>query len=286
MSSLSPSAHEPVGRHLPPGSGNGGLVARVKGRHLRSLARTTVVGVAPRRLGAVSPHLDDLALSCGNFLAAHPGSSLATVFAGGPSRVDPLPSWDITCGAFQPGDDVVRIRRQEDLRAAEILGAATRHLVHWDGQYREPDHGYTGPESDALVQQIAADVKVMVQQLDVDAWLIPLGILHPDHRAVALACLEVATALPDVEWLVYEELPYATAFPEHRDEAIGRLQGRGFAVHPGADAGTPRNEEAKRRAVDAYRTQLEALGPGVEEAIATPERIGRLVCRLSDPGTT
>ena len=134
--------------------------------------------------------------------------------------------------------------------------------------------------------QIAADVEVMVQELDVDAWLVPLGILHPDHRAVARACLEVAGTHPDVEWLVYEELPYATAFPDHRDEAVGRLQGRGFTVHPGADVGTPRNEEAKRRAVDAYRTQLEALGPGVEEAIATPERIGRLVRRRSDPGTT
>ncbi len=234
----------------------------------------------------MSPHLDDLALSCGSFLAAHPSSSLATVFAGGPGRVDPLPSWDITCGAFQPGDDVVGIRRHEDLRAAEILGAATRHLAHWDGQYRTSGHGYTGPESDALVQQIAADVDVMVQQLDVDAWLIPLGILHPDHRTAALACLEVASVRRDVEWLVYEELPYATAFPEQRDEAVSRLHGRGFTVHPGADAGTPRNEEAKRRAVDAYRTQLEALGPGVEEAIAAPERIGRLVRRLSGPGTT
>ncbi len=236
-----------------------------------------MAGVVLRRLGAVSPHLDDLALSCGSFLAAHPGSFLATVFAGGPGRIDPLPSWDVTCGAFRPGDDVVDVRRHEDLQAAEILGASTRHLAHWDGQYRGPDHGYRGPESGALVQEIAADVETLVDQLDVDSWLIPLGILHPDHRAAAEACLQVAAATDDVDWLVYEELPYATAFPGHRDEAVRRLRRLGFRVHEGADTGPPRNEEVKRRAVEAYRTQLGALGPGVAEAIVTPERIGRLV---------
>ncbi len=49
-------------------------------------------------LAAVSPHLDDLALSCANLLAVHPGSSLVTVFAGGPSSVDPVTGWEALSG--------------------------------------------------------------------------------------------------------------------------------------------------------------------------------------------
>jgi LmbE family N-acetylglucosaminyl deacetylase len=208
---------------------------------------------------------------------------LVTVFAGGPDRVDPLPGWDVTCG-FRPGDDVVATRRLEDREAAEVLRASTRHLVHWDRQYRGPEHGYDGPGSGALVARIAADVAVVIDELDADAWLIPLGILHPDHRAAAEGCLDVAAVRRDIDWLVYEELPYATAFPEQRDEAVDHLRRKGFELVPEADEGTPRREDLKRRAVECYRTQLDALGPGAEEAILIPERIGRLMRTPPGPG--
>jgi hypothetical protein len=49
-----------------------------------------------RRVAAVSPHLDDAALSCASHIAGHPGSWIVRTFAGGhrgslPFRLGMLP---------------------------------------------------------------------------------------------------------------------------------------------------------------------------------------------------
>ena len=229
-------------------------------------------------VGSVSPHLDDLALSCATVLAAHPGSVMVTVFAGGPASIDPLPSWDQSCLAFEPGDDVVAARRDEDRRAAEILQASARHLDHWDYQYREPAYGYGGADAQ-LVGAIAEDLAGLVEELDLDRWLVPLGILHPDHQTTAEACLVAARQFPDVEWLVYEELPYATAYAKERQAAVDALAVEGFTLEVLATPLASECERTKRTAVESYASQLPALGAGVDHALETPERIHRLVPR-------
>src|SRR5262249_20683360 len=66
------------------------------------------------RVIVISPHPDDAVLSCGRFLAAHPGVQVVTVFAGVPARYpDPPGRWTVLSG-FGAGDDVVRARRAED----------------------------------------------------------------------------------------------------------------------------------------------------------------------------
>jgi hypothetical protein len=50
----------------------------------------------------VSPHLDDAVLSCGRWLAAHPGTLVVTVFAGVPSNGNRLTDWDARCGFSNP----------------------------------------------------------------------------------------------------------------------------------------------------------------------------------------
>jgi hypothetical protein len=62
----------------------------------------------------LSPHCDDAVLACGEMLEAHPGSVVATVFAGCPPAGAPLTEWDRAAG-FQAGDDVMNARRAEDL---------------------------------------------------------------------------------------------------------------------------------------------------------------------------
>jgi LmbE family N-acetylglucosaminyl deacetylase len=224
---------------------------------------------------AVSPHLDDLALSCGTYLAARPGSILVTVFAGGPASVDPLPWWDQECGVAKPGDDVVGMRRAEDRRAAETLEATVVHLEFWDNHYREPIYGYEGPTGD-LVDAIAHEVEATMHRLEPTTWLVPLGILHPDHRAAAAACLDLAERHPDVEWLLYEELPYATRCPRDRRLALEELAGRGFTLDDELAPASGVAGDRKERAVACYPSQLAGLAEQVDEALATPERIHRL----------
>ena len=66
--------------------------------------------VAPaelERIVVVSPHLDDAVLGCGRLLAAHPGATVITLYAGAPATYpDPPTRWDAIVG-FGPGDDVL-----------------------------------------------------------------------------------------------------------------------------------------------------------------------------------
>ncbi len=237
----------------------------------------------PTPLGAISPHLDDLALSCARLLAAHPGSSLVTVFAGGPSSVDPLTGWEALSGAFDPGADIVGARRAEDKRAAALLGAEHRHLDHWDDQYRHPIYGYVGPSGGELVAVIASDLEDQVGRLDRSTWLVPLGLSHPDHEITAAACLAVAERHPELDWVVYEELPYAVFQAERVGALVARLEDRGFEL--GAPDGIELTGDGptKDEVVACYTSQLGPLGEGVSAAVDTPERIHRLFPPHSRP---
>jgi LmbE family N-acetylglucosaminyl deacetylase len=227
-------------------------------------------------LGAVSPHLDDLALSCGSLLAAHPGSSMVTVFAGGPPSVEPVTDWEALSGAFQPGADIVGARRAEDRQAAAMLGCDTLHLEHWDEQYRHAVYGYRGPLGEELVQAVAADLGSVVDRLDLSTWLIPLGLMHPDHKITATACLAVVDRRPDLDWLVYGELPYAEFGGERVNRLLGRLRERGFQLEPSDLPGPVGRGPSKRQVVDCYSSQVGPLGDGVTLAVSAPERIHRL----------
>lgn len=226
----------------------------------------------------MSPHLDDVALSCAGFLAARPGSVMVTVFAGGPTAVDPLPWWDRECGVFVPGDDVVGLRREEDRRGAAELSATVRHLDHWDSQYRDrADYGYDGPGTEGeLVDAVVADLEHVVEELDLEKWLVPLGIFHPDHRVTATACQQVAGRHPEVAWLVYEDLPYATLLPQVRRAAVETLGRRGFSLATARPADLDAASH-RRRAAACYRSQHRGLGQHLEAALATDERIHALV---------
>jgi LmbE family N-acetylglucosaminyl deacetylase len=229
-------------------------------------------------VGAVSPHLDDVALSCAGLLAAHPGSSMVTAFAGGPGSVDPVTEWEELSGIFGPGADIVGARRQEDVEASSELGSTFHHLDHWDHQYRTPTYGYRGPTARAdLVQAVAQDLEVLIDASAPTTWAIPLGLSHPDHQLAAEACLDIVARLSDIEWLVYEELPYAVYLPETVLEATANLASRGFDLRPAEGIELAPDTVAKRRAVDCYRSQLRPLGPAVDAALDAPERIYRLV---------
>ena len=231
-------------------------------------------------IGLVSPHLDDGALSCAGVLAAHPGSSMITVFAGGPPAVDPITEWEALSGFFDPGADIVGARREEDRQASATVGASYEHLDHWDHQYRVPTYGYRGPTDDpALVRAVAADLEALISVSGKATWAVPLGLSHPDHQLTAAACVAVAGRLSDRQWLVYEDLPYAVYLPDTVDPAMALLHSAGFELEPTDVGPGPTDLESKWQAVNCYRSQLGPLGDAVATAVKTPEKVWRLVRR-------
>jgi LmbE family N-acetylglucosaminyl deacetylase len=210
---------------------------------------------------AVSPHLDDAALSAGNFLSTCDQPVLLTVFAGMPERYGPLTAWDALCG-FAEGDDVVALRRVEDRRAAAKLGATARWLEFVDSQYR------SSPPSAA---DVAAAIASVVTESRAATIALPLGILHDDHRLTHDACellLRNQWSLV-ANWVAWSDVPYRARSPQHVADRLESLRQQGFQLSPSDFSMT----DAKRAALKAYASQVAGLGEVAMRDAAQPEQL-------------
>lgn len=206
----------------------------------------------------VSPHLDDALLSVGAWLSWHSDVVVVTVFAGDPDDDIPITAWDNACG-FSSGRHAMGVRRHEDKRACAVLGATVQHIPLADGQYREEI-----PYEEGVLERTIATV---VGELAPEIVVVPLGIVHSDHRAVGDAC---RTALLDYrgDVVLYEELPYRVDNPPAAVHAIDELDLAWYT-----DGTCPDDELAVRlkiRAVGHYTSQLWAVP---RWSLYVPERL-------------
>lgn len=166
----------------------------------------------------LSPHLDDVALSCGGLVwdLAREGHRVEiwTLMAGFP------PDEDYSAFAQQnhhawgkSGEEAIRMRLSEDGAACEVLNAAPRHF-HWpDAIYRRDPHSgepivmdkralFSRAPEPHLVDAIRA---MLASEVPDDARLIaPLGLGgHIDHQAVVRA-----VELSRPTGFVYGDYPY------------------------------------------------------------------------------
>lgn len=222
----------------------------------------------PRPVFAISPHLDDAVLGCGAVLASRPGAVVVTALAGGPASWESVTPWDAECG-FSAGDDVIAARRAEDREALSHLGATPVWLDFLDAQY--------GPSPG--VADLATALTGALDAAEPDLLLFPLGLYHADHALVAQAVIPILAARPHLEACAYEEPTYRT-IPGVVEQALTRLEQRGFRTSAAHFDLPPECHERKRRAVHAYRSQLVGLTtpgrPGLDEAFER-ERLWRIL---------
>jgi LmbE family N-acetylglucosaminyl deacetylase len=217
------------------------------------------------RVVIVSPHLDDAVLGCGNFMAAHPGAFVVTVFAGNPPEYprDPMRKWDVQSG-FSPGDDVMEVRRHEDDAALEILQASPVHLEFIEHSYLPGDRPVA---PDVLVDALAPALATLRPTLV----LIPFGLANPDHDVTHRACMLARERLgADVSWWCYEDHGYKH-IPGMLAWRVSRLFRRSLwptPVCPTVDEDNAR----KMKAVNCYPSQLHALDDdwNIREKLANP----------------
>jgi len=214
-------------------------------------------------------------LSCGQFLAAHPGATVVTVFSGIPSSYPDPPSPWSALGGFTAADDVVGARRAEDRRALERLGATPHWLDFLESMFLA-EH-----EPVATASEIADVLVAVLAELDPTVVLLPFGLANPEHVVVHDAALLVRERWGDrrgVEWIAYEDIAYKQ-IPGQLAWRVAKLFRAAVWPTPVAMPVDPALE-AKRAAIAEYPSQVRALDadwalwPRIDAP--TPEQYWRL----------
>jgi len=203
------------------------------------------------RLLVISPHLDDAVLSCGSLLLAHPGATVATLFASSPAEyTNPLNEHDTDCG-FVPGEDAMAVRRDEDVRALAAVGATPRWLPLCQNSHDERADPIAEPAGalDALVQAVA--------DVEPTCVVAPLGLSHVDHQACHATARAARARVDTVPWLWYSDLPYVF-IPRVLAARFRTLHKIGITASPACPS-VSRDFGAKWRAFEEYATQVSVL---------------------------
>lgn len=175
---------------------------------------------------AVSPHLDDVAFSCGGLVARLAGAgwrvSVATVFSAGRHPAEGFALACQTDKGLDPAVDYMALRREEDRGFAAATGAR----VLWLGHLEAPHRGYASapalfapplPHDDAW-RAVAADLRELMASQRPELVLAPLGLGgHVDHLQVVRALEEAAPGAPVAR---YRDTPYALRDPGPADGLV------------------------------------------------------------------
>jgi LmbE family N-acetylglucosaminyl deacetylase len=199
----------------------------------------------------LSPHLDDLALSCFDALS---DAVAATVFTAGPDGPGVLSAWDAACGASS-SRDLMAARRDEDRRALAATDVTVRHLGFAEDHYRAVPLDATALEG-ALADLFAGATEV---------WLPAAVHGNPDHSTVRRHAFAALRHVPVPTVWLYAEYPYHQYLAAGRSSTVDALA-EWFASRIRAGTAVPAvralDDAAltrKRQAVGCYVSQLGPL---------------------------
>lgn len=193
--------------------------------------------LAPRHALFIQPHYDDVALSCGGTAAAWSVAGceprIVTVFASEivHEMVGELAARKHARWQLDDPDAVHALRREEDARAADVLGCSVRWLGLPDAIYRGdryPDdaalYGPLHPEEVALATHLADELVQLPEWRPLTQVFVPLGVGdHVDHQLAFEAGRQLAQR--GIEVWAYEDLPYGIHTPAGLDRRLAQLAG-------------------------------------------------------------
>lgn len=177
----------------------------------------------------ISPHLDDVAFSCGGTLAALKQQgwtvALVTVF----TRSVPEPKgFALQCQTSKglgPEVDYMALRREEDRAFAELMGVDLRV---WGELEEAPHRGYASAaelfqpprQEDGIRARVEECLRPVLRELKPDRVFVPQALgSHVDHVQVVRAVHGLG--IPGNRIRYYRDTPYAVRQPEAKpDEAL------------------------------------------------------------------
>jgi LmbE family N-acetylglucosaminyl deacetylase len=234
---------------------------------------------------AVSPHLDDAALSASvRLYGAH--ATVLTVFAGMPAPGLTVSLWDRLTGASSSAERLAE-RLAEDAAVMSLLSARGSYLDEREVQYRQPE---PAPDIDRLAGRIAEHLTGASEVL------LPAAIgRHPDHVLARDAGLRAAAATGHRDVVLYADFPYVITYgwpswvsgqpadPYLNSEVWLAEQFAAAGLDaPVRSAEVIRLSSAQRAAkveiISAYRTQASALGLTPAALARDPAKLDYELC--------
>lgn len=169
----------------------------------------------------LSPHLDDIVLSCGGLIRKQTLAGervlVATLFAGIPSYEHLSPFARFLHLLWGRHPDPVGHRRQEDRAALSRLGAEPLHLDFLDALYRGPQKspyrsnkslfGAIHPQDEKLHLELASAIEEVAKRQGKPPLYAPLAVgHHVDHQIARKAADSLRQRGYPVTY--YEDFPY------------------------------------------------------------------------------
>src|SRR5215472_9107347 len=227
---------------------------------------------------AVSPHLDDAALSASVALGQG-GATVATVFTALPRADQPITWWDRLTGAASSLERQ-RERLAEDEQAMRLLSARGVHLDEPEALYRDGD-----PDLDRAVERLTELMKAADE-----VWLPSAIGGHRDHAFAREAGLRAAAATGHPEVMLYADFPYLIAYgwpswvsgrpaSVYLDAAYwlaDQIDSAGLdarSLTPAVTRLDPAQQAKKAEIIAAYRSQADALGLAPRDLAADPAKL-------------
>jgi LmbE family N-acetylglucosaminyl deacetylase len=186
----------------------------------------------------LSPHYDDVVLSCGGTVAALVAAEcqplMVTIFGGETPEelVGDFARWKHSRWGYESADAVLTVRRDEDAAAAAILGCRTRWLGYFDAIYRGERYAADGELFGDLKEVEAGLVPLIADEiLSLPEWetgttvYVPLAIGgHVDHQ-ITFAAGQLLAAR-GISVFAYEDCPYAIHSPQGVAPRLAALEGQ------------------------------------------------------------
>jgi len=230
------------------------------------------------RTVAVSPHLDDAALSASASIGAAT-ATVVTVFAALPAFDIPASWWDRLTNATSSRERQQQ-RLAEDQAAMQLLSARGVYLDQPEALYRNGD-----PDLDGIAGQLTG----LFQTADA-VWLPSAIGGHRDHVFARDAGMRAAAAAGHAEVVLYADFPYVISYgwpawvtrqpaDPYLDAAFwlaDQLEAAG--LDPASLTATvttlsPQQRAAKADIIAAYCTQATALGLAAADLARDPAKL-------------
>ena len=223
----------------------------------------------------LSPHLDDVVLSCGGLIREQTLSKINveiwTICAGDPPIGELSPFASLQHSKWGTGLDASNLRRKEDVNACQKIGARYRHFPFLDCIYRQSKDGsWLYPSEESLFNELSMEDTPIIYALQTylatilksdDVLVIPLTIgNHVDHQMVRIAAEELERPL-----YYYPDAPYLFKYPEKYNELTKDLESHLFNF-------SPRCLISWQDACEEYQSQLEVLFSSTDKMRSTLEK--------------